>query len=85
MKTHSMSCRSKLNLDSLLEDLALSLRMWEFRVKCVTQGAAAGTQRDNACLRSPLKMEPDCNSVSSQSETQLHGSRTDAPALGGKV
>lgn len=79
-----MSCRSKLNLDSLLEDLILSLRTWEFREKCVTRGTA-GTQRDNACLGSPPKMEPDCNSVSSQSKAQMHGSKTDAPALGGTV
>lgn len=84
MKIHSMSYHSKLNLDSLLEDLALSLRAWEFRVKCVTHGTA-GTQRDNTCFSSPPKMEPDCSSVSSQSEAQLHGSKTDAPAMDGKV
>lgn len=84
MKIHSMSCHSRLNLDSLLEDLALSPRPLEFRGKWVTHGTG-GNQRDNACLLSPPKIEPDCNSVSSKSEALLHGPETDAPGLGGKV
>lgn len=64
MKIHSMSYLSKSNLDSLLEDLTLSLRPEEFPGKWVTLGTG-GTQRGNACLLSLPKMDPDCSSVSS--------------------